>query len=230
MKRKAVVKLTVDLLMAIALLFVMGYQFWGEMLHEWVGAGMFLLFIAHHLLNGYWYKTLFKGKYNFMRAFMLGIDILLFLSMLAQMYSGMVLSRHVFAFLPSIGSMSFARRLHIFGAYGGFLFMSLHIGLHWNRLNTVFQKSARIKKDSRTYNCFAFAVGVIIAWYGVGVLIERDFFSYLLLQSEFVFLDYEQSKILFYIDYLSLMWLCIFIAHYCTKIWYQMKNYCRNQN
>ena len=34
------VKLAVDVLMTLALLFLMGYQIWGETAHEWAGAGM----------------------------------------------------------------------------------------------------------------------------------------------------------------------------------------------
>lgn len=48
-------------------------------------------------------------------------------------------------------------------------------------------------------------------------LVRRDFPTYLFLKSEFVFLDYGESKFLFYIDYLALMGLCIFIAHYGAK-------------
>ena len=62
MKTKAIIKLAVDVLMTLALLFLMGYHLWGEALHEWVGAGMLLLFIVHHILNEHWHKTLFKGK------------------------------------------------------------------------------------------------------------------------------------------------------------------------
>ena len=40
----------------------------------------------------------------------------------------------------------------------------------------------------------------------------------MLLKSEFVFLDYGESIFLFYIDYFALMGLCIFIAHYLTKL------------
>ena len=228
MRWKAVVKLLIDLLMTIALLFVMGYPFWGDVLHEWVGTGMFLLFIAHHRLNGYWHKTLFQGTYNFLCVFMRSIDVLLFISMLAQMYSGIVMSRHVFSFLPSIGGMSFARRLHMFGAYGGFLFMSLHIGLHWNMLYRQFQMLARIKEGYKAHCTLNFVVGAIIAGYGAIVLKQRELFTYLLLQTEFVFFDYEESKIMFYIDYLSMMGLCIFIVHYCMKLW-QRKS-CRHQN
>lgn len=59
---------------------------------------MFVLFLAHHVLNGSWHKNLFRGKYPPMRIFLTVIDVLTLLSMIAQMYSGIVLSRHVFAF------------------------------------------------------------------------------------------------------------------------------------
>lgn len=62
MKPKAAAKIAVDILMTLGLLFLMGYQFWGDVAHEWAGAGMFLLFVAHHILNGNWYKSLLHGS------------------------------------------------------------------------------------------------------------------------------------------------------------------------
>ena len=218
MKPKAILKLSVDILMTLALFFLMGYHFWGKAPHEWVGAGILLLFIAHHILNGHWHKTLFKGKYNAMRILTLCVDLLVLLAMLAQMYSGIVISRYVFDFLPTIGGMALARRLHILGAYWGFLLMSLHLGLHWNMILGVTRKAARIKSVSKIRSIIAFIVGLVIAGYGIWVFISRDFPTYLFLKSEFVFLDYSEPKVLFYIDYLALMGLCIFIAHYSTKL------------
>lgn len=218
MKPKAVFKLAVDILMTFALLFLMGYQFWGEAPHEWVGTGMLLLFIAHHILNEYWHRTLFKGKYDGPRILTVCIDLLVLISMLAQMYSGIVMSRYVFDFLPSIGGMSLARRLHILGAYWGFLFMSLHLGLHWNMVLGMSRKIARIKSRSKSRSIIVFITGLVIAAYGVWVFLSRDFSTYLLLKTEFVFLDYSEPKILFYIDYLALMGFCIFIAHYSTRM------------
>ena len=218
MKLKVVIKLSVDIFMTLALLFLMGYHLWGEALHEWVGAGMLFLFIAHHILNGYWYKSLFKGKYNTIRILTLCIDILVLVSMLAQMYSGIVMSRYVFDFLPSIGGISLARRLHILGAYWGYILISLHLGLHWNMILGMFRKAAGLKNKSKIRSIVAFIAGLMIAGYGVRAFINRDFSTYLLLKSEFVFLDYSESKILFTIDYLALMGLCVFIAHYCTKM------------
>lgn len=217
MKPKAILKILIDILMSLALLFLMGYHLWGEVLHEWVGAGMLLLFIAHHILNGHWHKSLFKGKYNTMRILTLCIDILVLVSMLAQMYSGIVMSRYVFDFLPPIGGMSLARRLHILGAYWGYILMSLHLGLHWNMILGMSRKVIGIKTKSKIRSIIVFIAGLMIAGYGVWSFISRDFSTYLLLQSEFVFLDYSESKILFYIDYLAFMGLCIFMSHYITK-------------
>lgn len=60
-------------------------------------------------------------------------------------------------------------------------------------------------------------IGILIALYGVYVFINRDLISYLLLQTEFVFLDYQEPVILFYLDYVTVMGLMIFIAHFMMK-------------
>ena len=210
-------KLSVDILMTFALLFAMGYQFWGDVAHEWVGAGMFVLFILHHILNLNWHKRLFQGKYTPMRVLTLCVDILVLLAMLALMYSGIVMSRHVFAFLPIESGLALARRLHILGAYWGFLLMSLHLGLHWNMILGMIKKQIKLKPH-KARGAVLFLASALIAAYGVYVFIRRDFPTYLFLKSEFVFLDYSEPKLLFYLDYLALMGLCIFIAHYGSKL------------
>ena len=101
------------------LLFLMGYQFWGETAHEWVGAGVFVLFLAHYILNGIWHKNWFRRKYSPMRIFLTIIDVMMLLFMIAQMYSRIVLSRYVFAFLSIESGLALARCLHILGSYWG---------------------------------------------------------------------------------------------------------------
>ena len=111
--KRAAAKICVDVLMTLTLLFLVGYHLWGESAHEWAGAGMLVLFLAHHILNRGWYKSLFKGRYTPMRVFQVLVDMLLLVAMAAQMYSGIAMSRHVFAFLPVDSGMALARRLHI---------------------------------------------------------------------------------------------------------------------
>lgn len=218
---KGKIKMTIDVLMTAALLFLMGYQFWGETAHEWVGAGMFVLFLLHHILNGSWHKNLFRGKYPPIRIFLTVIDVLVLLSMIAQMYSGIVLSRHVFAFLPIESGLAFARRLHILGSYWGFLLMSLHLGLHWNMVLGAVKRKFSVTSQSVHY--LSVGIGLAVALYGAWVFVKRDFAVYMFLQSEFVFMDYEEAKVLFYLDYLALMGTCIFISHYVGRLLRSLK-------
>lgn len=51
MAAKRRIKMALDALMTLGLLFQMGYQLFSETAHELVGAGMFALFTAHHALN-----------------------------------------------------------------------------------------------------------------------------------------------------------------------------------
>lgn len=119
MKPNAIIKIFVDALMLILLLALMGYHLWGEVAHEWLGAGMFVLFLLHHGLNVNWYGALFKGKYSPQRVFQTALDFLLCLDMLALIISGVMMSRHVFAFLGLSGGMALARQLHLAGSYWG---------------------------------------------------------------------------------------------------------------
>ena len=179
---------------------------------------MFVLFIAHHILNFGWYKSIFKGKYTALRILTLCIDLLVLLAMLVQIYSGIVMSRYVFDFLPINGGMSIARQLHILGAYWGFILMSLHLGLHWNMIMGMVKKIAAFSQTSKIRSISLPIIGILVAGYGVVAFVKRDFVTYLFLKSVFVFLNYEEAKILFYADYLALMGLCIFIAYYGTKL------------
>ncbi|HBV53029.1 MAG TPA: hypothetical protein DEF06_12135 [Clostridiales bacterium] len=207
-----------DILMTLALLFLMGYQFWGDIAHEWAGAGMFLLFILHHILNGNWYKTLFKGRYTPARVFQLVVDILVFLAMLGLMVSGIRLSNHVFAFLNIRGGMSFARLLHMAASYWGFVLMALHLGLHWGMFLGMAGKVLKLRRPSRLRKLLLTILGAGIAVYGLTVFIRRDLLTYMLLQTQFVFLDFGEPIPLFYLDYLAMMGAFIFLAYYASKL------------
>ena len=221
-KSTTTMKIMIDVLMMLMLLFLMGYPLWQEEAHEWAGALMMVLFLAHHLLNRYWYVNLFKGRFTPMRIFQIGVNMLLFITMLLQMYSGITMSRHVFAFLPIQGGMALARRFHILGAYWGLILMSIHLGLHWNMVLNRAKRIVGKANPSKFIRTSLFILSILIATYGVFVFIDRDFLTYMFLRSEFVFLDYGEPLWSFYLDYVSLMGLWIFLSHYLLK-WLKRK-------
>ena len=67
MKQKTILKIVVDIGMTVMLLFLMAYELIGEAAHEWIGIGMFVVVIIHHILNRKWSRSVFKGKYTLFR-------------------------------------------------------------------------------------------------------------------------------------------------------------------
>jgi hypothetical protein len=213
MKPKALGKIVIDAFMSVSLLALMGRQFWGDVAHEWIGAGMFVLFVTHHVLNLNWYKTMFKAKYTPYRIVQLIMDGLVFVAMIGLMVSGIILSQHVFVFLPISGGIAFARILHLLASYWGFVLMALHLGLHWNIVIGIARKATKTTQSSPVRTTLLGIVGIAIAVYGLYVFINRELPSYMFLQTLFAFLDYDESKVLFYLDYLAMIGSLIWIAH-----------------
>lgn len=218
MKLKQPLKICVDAAMTLGLLFLMGYHLWGDTAHEWVGAGMFALFILHHALNWNWWAGICKGRYTAVRTLLTVIDLLTLAAMLGLMVSGVILSSKVFAFLQLRGSMAFARRLHMAASYWGFLLMAAHLGLHWGTLAGMARKAGKTRPAGKPNPPLSTVLGALIAAYGVAAMVKRDLATYLFLRAEFVFLDFGESKLLFYLDYLAIMGTFIFLAHFAAKL------------
>ena len=201
--------------MTVMFLFLMSYSLIGESLHEWLGIGMFALFILHHILNHKWSSRLFKGKYTPYRILQTVLVALALVSMLGSMVSGVVLSRNVLSFLLITGGQSWARTLHMLSAYWGFTFISLHLGLHWNMM--MGMASRLWKKKSAVRSWGVRTVGVLIAGYGIYAFLKREIGRYMFLKNQFVFLDFNEPIIFFIFDYIAVMGLCVFIGHYFAE-------------
>ena len=212
MNPKMIAKIGVDIGMTVALLFLMTYEMIGQSLHEWLGIGMFLLFVIHHILNRRWFGVLLKGKYTPFRIWQTVLVVSVFFSMLGSMVSGVIISRSALSFLPIHGGSSFGRNLHMLSAYWGFVLMSLHLGLHWNVMLGAMGKA--IKGTSAARIWILRIIAIAVAFYGMYAFIKRDIGNYMLLKIHFVFFDYDEPLFCFLLDYLAVMGLFIFVGHY----------------
>lgn len=204
--KKTALKRSVDLLMTAALLALMSYSLIGEAAHEWIGTGMAVLLILHLALNRKWLQSLGRSRYTAYRVVQTALAALCLLAMLGLMSSGIILSRHVFA-LRIRGWSAMARQVHMACSFWGFVLMSLHLGLHWTMvLNAVRRFAVTRTKGFR-------ALGALIAFYGAYAVWKRGFPGYLLLRTHFLFLDYEEPILFFFLDYLAVMGLFVFCAH-----------------
>lgn len=213
MKPRMTIKIGIDLVMWVLLLFLMVYQITGQKLHEWLGAGMLVLFIVHNILNFRWYRGLCKGSYRLLRILQTILNFSILLSVLCLGFSGIVMSRYVFAPLSIHGPIATARTMHMAASYWGFVLMGLHLGFHWEMIMGMFCR-LRLGKKRQWILCLA---AVLIAGYGLLCFVRKDIISYMFLKNQFVFFDFEQGAVLALTEYLAMMGFWIFVGFCIAK-------------
>ena len=217
MKPKVKMKMGIDFLMTVLLLLLMAYQITGQELHEWFGVGMFVLFLLHNILNIKWYGNLFNGRYTLPRVMQVIINISVLASMLCLGFSGIVMSRHVFAGLSIHGPMATARVMHLAASYWGFVLMSIHLGFHWSMVLGMFRRLWGRKETPAVFVWPLRFIAIFIAGYGAYCFHKENIVSYMLLKQEFVFFDFEQSAVSVFAEYIAMMGLWIFSSFYVVK-------------
>ena len=208
--KQAQMKIMVDAAMTAALLLLMPYELIGTLPHEIIGTAMLVLFIVHHILNRKWTASVFKGRYTAMRSVQTAVILLMFLCILGSGVSGILLSKHLYTFLPDVAFSSLSRRVHMLCAYWGFVLMSLHLGFHWRRMVTAMGR----RKKSRIRTIVVRTLGVCIALYGCNAFVKRGVGDYLFLRTAFAFFDYSEPVILFILDYMAIMGTFAFLGYY----------------
>ena len=200
-KTKLKLKPIIDILMTFALLLLMSYELLGSTAHEVVGVAMFVLFVVHHALNINWAKHLAKGRQTPIRIFQ---NILVLL---------VLISRHLFTFL-NIKSTYAANRIHMLSAYWGFIFMSLHLGLHFNMILLMIKKKKQLSPKVKTAFKIIF---ILIFAYGIYAFFKRDIASYLFLKNQFFLLGDNEHLPLYLFDYMSIMFSFATLSHFVSS-------------
>ena len=211
MKKK--IRIIVDCGMTLLLPLLMAYSLVGEAAHEYLGIGMFLLFVIHHILNIAWWKNLFRGKYAPIRIVGTVLNFVLVIIMLALPISGMILSRHVFRFLH-FGGTSTARTVHLLASYWGLVLMSFHAGMHGNVMMGMFRQAAHTQQTSKIRTWSLRVIAVLLAICGIHAFVKNEIGSYLFLRTQFVFIDFSQPVVLALLDYLAIA------AHFAVAGYY----------
>lgn len=209
------IRILVDCGMVLLLPLLMAYSLVGETAHEYLGIGMFLLFIAHHILNITWWKNLLRGKYTPFRIVGTVVNFALLVIMLALPISGIILSRHVFRFLH-LGGTYIARTVHLLASYWGLVLMSFHAGMHVQMVagRYLLNKKSNFKKSILVLNVFFVVLGII-------AFKRKNIWMYLFLQSQFVFIDFSQSVLGAITDYLFVSILFMILGYAFTRLTYR---------
>ena len=158
-----------------------------------------VLFIIHNVFNRRWYKVILKGRYTKRRILSTAINSACALSIIVLVVSGISMARHSMAapLLP----MGAARILHMTAAYWGFVFISMHAGLHMT--------AALRKAVGKRFGKIAIAAITII---GIWAFLKERFPYYMFLIEDFVFFDFSTPLPLLAAEYALIMLLFMFIG------------------
>ncbi len=210
-RKKKNVKYFVDALMLVLMLFLAAYQVAGETAHEWLGVGMAVALIVHHLLNVKWTAALFKGKYNAYRAVLVATNALLLSSVALTVATGSAMSAHATPFLYGVLPITFARRFHLAMSFWTFVLIGFHLGLHaptW---------TSGIKWNDKVKTAFAFMFAAI-AGCGLWLFVRNGIVDYMFFRTAFAFFDFEKAAALVILENVSILVAFAFLGASCVSL------------
>ena len=124
MRIKKVCKLCIDIGMLVITFLLMALERTGIVLHMFLGAALFVLAVAHNILNLSWWAGIGKGTYNRTRSGRTVLNVLLLIDFLLVMVSGIL----------------YAVGLHRITALLFLILTVIHIRVHWKRASAKQQK------------------------------------------------------------------------------------------
>lgn len=216
MKRK--IKVLIDIAMTILFILLMAYHLLPDQIHEWIGVSLFILFIAHNVLNIKWYKMLFKGKYRSVRIIQTIINFALLISMLCCIFSSLLISGHIFTFI-SINKMQLGRSLHLASTMWSFVLMSFHLGLHWSMfVNSIKKRISPASLLSKIFQYLSIVLVIILSIIGIYTIVVRKIWEELFLLTEFKWFDYEKMLLLYIFENITIVIFLASLTYYFKKL------------
>lgn len=217
MGTKLIARIIIDFAMTLLLLCVYSYRITGDAAHEWIGVCVFVLFIAHNVINRTWYKTIFKGKYTLRSAVMTACNAALVFTFSFVLITGLLQSRTVLAFLHLPGGI-LLRQIHTTAAYWGLPLIGVHLGLHWGMFVNGTRKMLGVNGENRARTKVTKVMAFLFAAFGVWASFDRDMFAKLFLGFSFDYWDESRPVILFFAAMLSIMAVYVFVTYYMLKV------------
>ncbi len=137
------------------------------------------MFVIHIVLNWQWVKNiakaLFSSKLKARNKLMFWLDVLIFISMLTIIITGLFISEILF---PGLRVEGFAMKpLHEGMTYLALMLVGLHIGLNGRWLISVFKKMFSISQIRPWVNYVLRAAAAAILIFGIISAVQTDFYG-----------------------------------------------------
>jgi hypothetical protein len=210
-------RLVLDLVAALLLIAGLAYWWLGNLAHELIGAGMFLLVLSHNLFNRRWYGRIPKEKKQPRGRIVIALNLTFLAMMVLLLVSSIIVSRSLFAFLPVDGGQ-LMRDLHKLAAYWAILLVGVHLGLNWTIVMNVVRSGVGLSGQSTARMIAVRVAAFVIAGKGALSLSEMTFGSKLINEVTMDMWDFTSQTPQFFLNYLSIIGLFALLSHYAVKL------------
>lgn len=174
LKNKNVVKLILDVVIAITFALLFNTKIMGGLLfHESVGLGIGVGFLAHILLNAQWVKNVtlkfFERKLSGKTRMGYFLNILLLIAVIVIIVSGLMISRIIFPSFQAVDQHGF-KALHLGVSYLALIIVGMHVGLHWQWIAGMIKKVFKVQSARLMHVLVRVALVLVIFFGGFQIL------------------------------------------------------------
>lgn len=199
--------------MALLLLLSLAYWWLDYLPHELVGTALIGLLAWHISGNRYWFRNLFRGRYDAHRVITVLLHLALVINMAVLLATSIAISRSIVAFLP-IPESTLLREIHWFAAYWVMIIVGDHIGLHWTRVMATSAGVLGLSQPNRVRPWLLRAGVALFVMAGFTSWLVLDVWNKLAFTSSLEFWDFTASVSPFFVHWAGVVGLPAMVAHY----------------
>ncbi|WP_454622063.1 DUF4405 domain-containing protein [Bradyrhizobium cenepequi] len=214
-------RLLADLVAAGLLVFGLSYWWLGNTAHELAGTAMFLLLIAHNVLNRRFYGMIARTRREARGLFNVAVTLALIVAMAALLVTSVLISNTLSGFMSPFGGFT-ARQIHTLAAYWVLVIVAVHLGLRWPVIMGVARNLFGIAKPNAVRAWALRLVAVAIAVHGVWSSFALAIGTKLTMQMTLDWWNFEEFVAGFFVHCVAIAGLYICLTYYAMK-WLQAR-------
>ncbi len=116
-----------------------------------------------------------------------------------------MLSKHLLAEMPFHSTSDLMRKIHMTSTHWLQILVGVHLGLHWKAIANLLANGYRINTEHFLAKFVIPVCWLIIGSYGIFAFVKRELLPYLLLQVDFAYFNYNESRVVFYFDFFAIL-------------------------
>lgn len=217
MSRLFALRLWLDGLAVVLLLFGFAYWWLGNVPHELAGTAMFVLLIAHNVFNRRWYRNLSRARREPRSLANVAVTAGLLLAMLALLATSILISNVLAPVLPPWGGFT-VRQIHTLAAYWVLAIVAVHLGMRWPLLMGVARQVFGLRSTNAARSWVLRAGAAAIACYGAWSCLVLGLGMKLTMQMTLDWWNFEESVAGFFFHIAAIAGMIMAGTYYALKL------------